>query len=168
MSCRRCGAALGVMGRSGSSTFRPDAFAGRTRSRHYASSTSSRRKAADRLTSSWTYPRGSMAIRIYRTDSPYDVPEGPVNLYVLLDETTGTCFYAGITSDTMRRSRQHWHSLDSSARGRLRSVLASGGDCSMIVVAAFETRREALSAEKALHEAHPGLMGARKRETENG
>ena len=41
----------------------------------------------------------------------------------------------------------------------MRAVLASGGTCSMVVVAAFDDRRKALGAERALHMAHPGLGG---------
>jgi predicted GIY-YIG superfamily endonuclease len=95
--------------------------------------------------------------RIYRDHTPFEgeAPEGAHNVYVLFDETTGTVFYVGVTSDTMRRARAHYHSPTSGAYARLRE----DGNKSMIVVASFDCRLRALQVEAALHAEYPAVLG---------
>jgi predicted GIY-YIG superfamily endonuclease len=83
--------------------------------------------------------------RIYRDHTPFEgeAPEGAHNVYVLFDETTGTVFYVGVTSDT------------SGAYARLRE----DGNKSMIVVASFDCRLRALQVEAALHAEYPAVLG---------
>jgi predicted GIY-YIG superfamily endonuclease len=97
-----------------------------------------------------------MKKRISRVE-PFEgeAPEGAYNVYVLLDETTGTVFYVGVTNKPMRRARAHYHDPSSGAYARLRS----DGDKSMVVVASFDCRHRALQVEAALHAEYPAVLG---------
>jgi predicted GIY-YIG superfamily endonuclease len=100
---------------------------------------------------------GQVTKRIRRVSETIEgeVAEGAHNVYVLLDEATGTVFYIGVTNDTMRRARAHYYDTSSGAYSRLRS----DGDKSMIVVAAFDCRHRALQVEAALHAEYPAVLG---------
>jgi predicted GIY-YIG superfamily endonuclease len=100
--------------------------------------------------------KANMKKRISRV-GPFEgeAPEGAHNVYVLLDETTGTVFYVGVTSKPMRRARAHYHDTSSGAYSRLRSE----GDKAMIVVASFDCRLRALQVEAALHAEYPAVLG---------
>jgi hypothetical protein len=96
----------------------------------------------------------------------YNTPtydSGPVYVYGLVDPMTGAIFYVGISIDPWQRLSGHRGDPASSARNRVREIIAAGLEVEIDILEEHPTRHQTELRERVYLAVLPGLVNRERR-----